>query len=369
MAFFNAMENHYSHRVEYNVSDTLFSGLDSWFQTKDSLEPILDKNNTFSDFMFTERANEIIENHNKTKPLFLYFAAQTPHIDHEYNTPEKYSNKYPHVKDIKRKKLLGLISILDESIGNLTAKLKKENLYDDTLIYFLSDNGGEIRETGRNFPLRGGKRTVFEGGQRVRAFVHGKDLKPLKYEGMFHSVDLLPTIMSSALNRPVEFKGIDGVNQWDSITKNKPSKRNSFIYSIDPLGNLGCSKFTEAIRDGDWKLIKGCPGIYADWYNLKEFDMSKYRSYEGVNMSISYTDASCIDSKKSSVSSYFLFNIKEDPLEHDNKAEEMPCKVKELEIKLEAYRNNTVPPFLFYNNFDPKSNPAKFGDTWSPGWC
>ena len=47
--FFNAMENHYSHRVEYNVSDTLFSGLDSWFQTKDSLEPILDKNNTFSD--------------------------------------------------------------------------------------------------------------------------------------------------------------------------------------------------------------------------------------------------------------------------------------------------------------------------------
>ena len=43
------------------------------------------------------------------------------------------------MKDIKRKKLLGLISILDESIGNLTAKLKKENLYDDTLIYFLSD--------------------------------------------------------------------------------------------------------------------------------------------------------------------------------------------------------------------------------------
>ena len=72
------------------------------------------------------------------------------------------------------------------------------------MIFFQNiKNGGEIRETGRNFPLRGGKRTVFEGGQRVRAFVHGKDLKPLKYEGMFHSVDLLPTIMSSALNRPV----------------------------------------------------------------------------------------------------------------------------------------------------------------------
>ncbi len=109
---------------------------------------------------------------------------------------------------------------------------------------------------------------MFEGGTRVRAFINGKDLKPSVYEGMFHSVDLLPTLMSSALNIPIgmnffefllnvklfkllffkEFEGIDGVNQWDRINNNQESRRESFIYNIDPVGNLGCEEFTEAIR-------------------------------------------------------------------------------------------------------------------------
>lgn len=71
----------------------------------------------------------------------------------------------------------------------------------DGLLFF--KNGGEVKFSGRNHPLRGGKRTVFEGGSRVRAFINGKSLKPFVYEGMFHSVDLLPTLVSSALNIPV----------------------------------------------------------------------------------------------------------------------------------------------------------------------
>jgi len=167
-----------------------------------------------------------------------------------------------------------------------------------------------VKYSGRNFPLRGGKRTVFEGGHRVRAFINGKGLKPFQYNGIFHSVDLLPTIMSSALSMPVEFSGIDGVNQWDVITKNLDSRRKAFIYNIDPVGNLGCSKLTEAVRDGDWKLIKGCPGIYTDWYNLTEFDLTKYQEFNGINMSISYENPTCVDKTKPAISAYFLFNIK-----------------------------------------------------------
>ena len=113
---------------------------------------------------------------------------------------------------------------------------------------FNKKNGGETKYSGRNHPLRGGKRTVFEGGHRVRAFINGKSLKPAQHNGMFHSVDLLPTIISSALGKPIEFKGIDGMNQWHRITNNLDSRRNSFIYNIDPVGILGCPKFTEAIR-------------------------------------------------------------------------------------------------------------------------
>lgn len=65
-------------------------------------------------------------------------------------------------------------------------------------------NGGDIGDHQRNYPLRGGKTTVFEGGQRVRAFISGRNLgvEPYAYEGMFHSVDWIPTILSAALGQP-----------------------------------------------------------------------------------------------------------------------------------------------------------------------
>jgi len=116
--------------------------------------------------------------------------------------------------------------------------------------------------------------------------------------------------MSSALSKPVEFSGIDGVNQWHVITKNLDSRRKAFIYNIDPVGNLGCSKSTEAVRDGDWKLIKGCPGVFTDWYNLTEFDLTKYKQFYGINMSISFESSTCVDNNKPARFAYFLFNIK-----------------------------------------------------------
>ena len=70
---------------------------------------------------------------------------------------------------------------------------------------FAFKNGGELRDSGRNYPLRGGKRTVFEGGHRVRSFIYdgGQNLTPNFYDGMFHSVDWLPTILSAAISKPV----------------------------------------------------------------------------------------------------------------------------------------------------------------------
>ena len=96
-----------------------------------------------------------------------------------------------------------MVTILDEAIGNITKKLEELNLLNDTLIFFTSDNGGATYASGRNFPLRGGKMTAFEGGHRVRAFINGVDLKPYVNEGMFHSVDWLPTVLNAALDEPV----------------------------------------------------------------------------------------------------------------------------------------------------------------------
>lgn len=78
------------------------------------------------------------------------------------------------------------------------------------LNFFLIKNGGEIFDFQRNSPLRGGKTTVFEGGHRVRAFINSKllKMKSFIYDGLFHSVDWLPTILSAALNKPISNKTI-----------------------------------------------------------------------------------------------------------------------------------------------------------------
>lgn len=95
---------------------------------------------------------------------------------------------------------------------------------------------------------------MFEGGHRVRAFINfPKDLKPAVYDGMFHSVDWLPTLLSAATGQSVELDGIDGMNQWNSIKLNQISRRDWFIYNIDPYGNkenskIKCDTATESIR-------------------------------------------------------------------------------------------------------------------------
>lgn len=370
--YFNAQEDYYTHRLSANIVFGTSDGLDYWNQTKDYLEPILDKNDTYSMFTFTDRAIDILEKHDKDEPLFMYFSSQNVHVP--INVPEKYENMYPNVTNQGRRTLLGMVSLMDEAIGNITRKLQELDMLNDTIIFFTSDNGGATYASGRNFPLRGGKMTAFEGGHRTRSFINNyPNLKPYVNEGMFHAVDWLPTILNAALGVPVEITGIDGINQWPSISQNLPSKRSSFIYNIDPFGQIGCNyKPTEAIRDGDWKLIKGCPGIYDDWYPLPQLDkyfidtyferFSPYRSSQNRKKSNKY-------SAKATDETY-LFNIKDDPLEKNNLAQKYPDMVNQLETKLEEYKKASAfpqnPPTLFPDN---NADPAKWGDKWSPGWC
>jgi hypothetical protein len=63
------------------------------------------------------------------------------------------------------------------------------------------------------------------------------------------------------------------------------------------------------------------------------------------------------------------FNL-DDPLEKNNLARLFPCKIRDMELQIEEYKRNSVPPFVTEPPFyDPKSNPARFGDKWLPGWC
>merc|ERR1719153_1282415 len=126
--------------------------------------------------------------------------------------------------------------MLDDFIGNITQKLKDTGLYDNTVLIFSSDNGGE-KAFNRNHPLAGFKGTVLEGGVRVPAFVHSPLLPANKInEHLFHITDWYPTILKMA-KPDVPLDDMDGIDQSDTLNAEDPglvlrSQRETMVYQI-----------------------------------------------------------------------------------------------------------------------------------------
>ena len=114
----------------------------------------------YSTTLFTSEAVKVVEEHDTTKPLFLYLAYQAVHSPAE--VPQSYMDAYnSSIADPKRRKFAGMLSCMDEGLGNVTRALQRRGMTQDTLIVFTADNGGPTT-TGdgvgaRNWPLRGGK--------------------------------------------------------------------------------------------------------------------------------------------------------------------------------------------------------------------
>lgn len=110
---------------------------------------------------------------NKDKPFFLYLAYNAPHAP--LQAPDEDIARYRHIKDRKRRIYAAMVNVMDRGIGEVVAALEEHDLRDDTLIFFLSDNGGpqsSPNEPGKwngssNEPFRGGKGNLYDGGVHV----------------------------------------------------------------------------------------------------------------------------------------------------------------------------------------------------------
>ncbi|XP_078610731.1 arylsulfatase B-like [Branchiostoma floridae x Branchiostoma japonicum] len=331
--YYNGAEDYYTHVVA--------TGLD----LRDDKEVVRTRNGQYSTYFFTDRAVDIVEKHPADTPLFLYLPFQNVH--QPLQVPKRFEDMYASVENENRRILLGMVSALDEAVGNVTMAMKKAGLWDNTLVIFTTDNGGWISASGNNFPLRGGKTTLWEGGTRGVAFAHGKMLQKTGYTNneMIHAVDWFPTILEAAGG--TADGAIDGVSQLDTILSGKPSPRTEFVYNID---DYSASTKQGAIRVGDYKLIEGYAGTPDGWIRPD-------------NMTAGKPDCACADPATGT----WLFNLKDDPTEHHNLADSMPDKLKEMQAKLEEYRKTLVP--AIFPPMDPKSFPAEWGGAWSPGWC
>jgi arylsulfatase A-like enzyme len=184
---------------------------------------------------------------NKTKPFFAYLAFNAVHAP--LQAPDDEVAKF-NTGNPDRNVLLAMGKRLDDAMGKIISTLKQENLWENTLIFFISDNGGPLAQSANNTPLRGGKHTDFEGGIRVPFLISWPaQLKPGDWHSPVSSLDILPTALAAAgVAAPTE-KPLDGQNLLPLLRGESPPQ---------PRDLFWCSGSDEgwwAVRSGDWKLV------------------------------------------------------------------------------------------------------------------
>lgn len=311
----------------------------------------------YSTYLFAQKAADIVQKHDSDQPLFLYLPFQSVHSP--LQVPEKYIQPYLHIKDEKRRKYAGMVAAMDEAIGNLTEVFKQKGIWNNTLMVFSTDNGGQILEGGNNYPLRGWKASLWEGGMHGVGFVHGQMLKKkgIVSKALMHVTDWFPTLVSLAGGNLNGTKPLDGVDQWKTISEGSAvNQRSSILHNIDPLfqpvgHRLPKSPFDNriraAVRFGDWKLITGSPGN-GSW--VPPPHMKLLHQME--------------DNSEPPEKNIWLFNITADPYEHKDVAHINPKVVMQMLDLLAQYNQTAVP--CRYPKMDEKANPKYLGGYWGP---
>jgi arylsulfatase I/J len=234
----------------------------------------------YEEMIFRERLTDIVMNHDTSLPLFLMYCARIAH--YPIQAPIAYQQR-PNIASIDVPHRLvyhAQVEFLDEQIGNLTAMFKQRGMWDNTLMVLTSDNGGYTKKLGpcsdgtdkvkgitcmsgeagaNNYPMRGGKYSLFEGGIRANSFISG-GLLPAKVRGttmhgVMHIADWWATYCHLAGVDPRDEKAaaqhpplppIDSINMWPLITGETSTSPREELFVT---GNL--------LIQGDWKLIVG----------------------------------------------------------------------------------------------------------------
>jgi arylsulfatase A-like enzyme len=200
---------------------------------------------------FGDAAVACIQRH-KDQPFFLYLAFNAPHVP--LQATEKYLARFPDLTG-SRRTYAAMLSAVDDAIGRITESLKANGLEQDTLIFFLSDNGGHpVANTGRNLALRGEKSTLFEGGIRVPFIVKWPRMLPAgaKYPAAVSSLDIMATAAVAAGIRDLAPLSLDGVDLVPYLRNEKPGRPHETLHW----------RFIKhhAVRDRDWKLVRPSNG-------------------------------------------------------------------------------------------------------------
>ncbi len=212
----------------------------------------------------TREAVDFIDR-NQRRPFFLYLAYNAVHSP--LQGADAYMERFGHIEDIHRRIFAAMLGNLDDSVGAVMAKLRETGLEEDTLVFFLSDNGGPTRElTSSNLPLRGEKGDVYEGGIRVPFMAQWKGELPegKVYEQPVIALDIFGTAAAVTGAPLPKNRSIDGVNLMPYLTGEASGRPHDVLF-------WRMNQRT-AVRVGDWKLLRNPRRGESGWhlYNLAD---------------------------------------------------------------------------------------------------
>ena len=322
--YLSAANDYYNETAGGNCNQTQI--VDLW----DFDKPANNKNGTdYEEGLFRDRLLEVINNHDPSNPLFLYYAA---HIVHKpYQVPEKYLKMFDFIDNDRRQIYHAMVKYLDDVVGEIVTVLKKKKLWDNLLFITSSDNGGPVSSSAaaNNYPLKGGKHSDWQGGVRVNAFATGgylpEKMRGQTTEGYIHIADWYSTFCALAGVDPTDDRAakaklppIDSLNMWPLI-----SGQNSTSPRVDiPISNT-------TLISGDYKILTGKVTI-SGWTG--PIFPNNTDPQGGVSAVELCGDSGC------------LFNIRDDPNEHNNLAEKMPSILKDMKNKLIDYQKTQFIP-------------------------
>lgn len=225
-----------------------------------------------------------LRNVSKDRPFFMYYATYSVHtpLQARKELIEKYKNK-PKTKTHDNPVYAAMVEAMDRNVGNVLKEVETLGLSENTLIVFISDNGG-LYKVSRQWPLRAGKGSFYEGGIRTPMIIYQKG----KFEhNEIHDVpvlqfDLFPTILDLIGEKRSDLK-LDGKSLLPLLSGKTKSYKKRPIFWHFPAYLEGSGRDVEetgnpyfrtcpvsVVRLGDWKLIQNYETEKVELYNLKE---------------------------------------------------------------------------------------------------
>ncbi|MFC1735667.1 sulfatase [Candidatus Hydrogenedentota bacterium] len=226
-------------------------------------EPV--EGNEYLQDAFSRESVDFIRRH-KDEPFFLYLSCIAVHGPMQATKEDL--DRHPDISNKMRKALAAMLSSLDDGVGEILETLRETGQDKDTLIFCISDNGGQpSHNASLNTPFRAGKGSMYEGGNRIPYIMKWPGQVPgsMVYEHPVSTLDVFPTALAAAGGRMPNDREMDGVDLMPYLAGRKEGTPHELLF-----WRRGDEY---AVRKGDWKLVrprKAPLGLYNLSADIKE---------------------------------------------------------------------------------------------------